>query len=136
MTIARGLVALFLIPSVGLLHFLLATKFEIYEKRPAWGIIIILACLIVLGRLLIRSNAHRKVLVVLNLIGWMLALITIWWIEVFTQYPPLNSNHKEGQKIVWSNQEQLKGRFGQPFDIDSVLQEAENTLLIFYRGHW
>ena len=136
MTIARGLVALFLIPLVGLLHFLFATQFEISEHRPIWGAVVILASLIVLARLLIKGTNNRKTLFLLNLAGWAMALALIWWIEVFTHYPELNSPHKVGQKINWSNEEGLQDAQGHLFNIKSHLQNTEQTLLIFYRGHW
>ncbi|HIL55649.1 MAG TPA: hypothetical protein EYG40_11520 [Verrucomicrobia bacterium] len=136
MIIARGLVALFLIPLVGLLHFLLATQFEIYEHRPIWGAVVVLASLIVLGRLLMRATNNHKTLTVLNLLGWVLALALFWWIEVFTHYPPLKVNHKLGQKINWSNGENLQDSQGNSFNIDSQLNKTNQTLLVFYRGHW
>ena len=136
MTIARGLVALFLIPLVGFLHFLFATQFEIYEQRPIWGAVIILASLIVLGRLLIKATKNRKTLFLLNLIAWSMALLLIWWVEDFTNYPAVDINYKVGQKTNWSDKGQLQDSLGRSFDIGSQLNQTDQTLLIFYRGHW
>ena len=136
MTITRGLVALFLIPFVGFLHFLFATQLEIYEQRPIWGAVIILASLIVLARLLIRATKNKKTLLLLNLIAWTMALALIWWIEVFTHYPALDINHKAGQQTNWTNEEQLQDNQGRSFNIESQLNKADQTLFIFYRGHW
>jgi len=136
MIIARGLVALFLIPLVGLLHFLFATQFEIYEQRPVWAAVVILASLIVLARLLIKASKNRKTLFLLNLIAWCMALLLVWWVEDFTHYPALDTSYKLGQKINWSDKEQLQDNQGRSFDIGSQLNQADQTLLIFYRGHW
>ena len=56
MNLAGSIVAFLLIPFCVLVHFLLATQYEIYEIRPIWAIIIICASLIVLLRLLIRTK--------------------------------------------------------------------------------
>ena len=60
MNLARSIVAFLLIPLCVLVHFLLATEYEIYEIRPIWAIIIICASLIVLLRLLIRTKVFKK----------------------------------------------------------------------------
>ena len=88
MTIARGLVALILIPCVWILHFLFATKFEIYEKRPTWAAVVVLASLIVLGRLLFKTKTHRKTVLLFNALAWSLSIALFWWIEFYTQYDP------------------------------------------------
>jgi len=136
MTIARGLVALSLIPLVGFLHFLLATQFEIYERRPIWGMVVILASLIVLARLLIRTDKNKKALFILNLLAWALALILIWWVEVYTQYPPLKTNYTLGQKINLSIDEGLEDGDGNPVNPETLIKNSQYTLLTFYRGHW
>ena len=60
MNLARSIVAFLLIPFCVLVHFVLATKFEVYESRPLWAIIAISASLIVLLRLLVKSKAYKK----------------------------------------------------------------------------
>ena len=60
MNLARSIVAFLLIPFCVLVHFVLATKFEIYESRPLWAIVVISASLIVLLRLLVKSKAYKK----------------------------------------------------------------------------
>ncbi|MCH2025393.1 MAG: hypothetical protein MK172_06590, partial [Verrucomicrobiales bacterium] len=99
MIIARGLVALILIPFVGFIHFLLATQFEVYERRPIWAFVVILASLIVLARLLMRSDRNRKAVLMLNIFAWSLAITLIWWLEFYSQYSPLKTNYSFGQKI-------------------------------------
>tara|TARA_B100001245_G_C22655896_1_gene321794 strand:+ start:190 stop:600 length:411 start_codon:yes stop_codon:yes gene_type:complete len=136
MTIARGLVALILIPCVWLLHFLFATKFEIYEKRPIWAAVVVLASLIVLGRLLLKTKTHRKTVLLFNVLAWSLSIALFWWIEFYTQYDPTNKNYVIGEKISWANHKGLRDAQGDLFNIESELKKTAHTLLIFYRGHW
>ena len=136
MTIARGLVALILIPCVWLLHFLFATKFEIYEKRPIWAAVVVLASLIVLGRLLFKTKTHRKTVLLFNVLAWSLSIALFWWIEFYTQYDPINKNYVIGEKINWANHKGLRDTQGNSFNIESELNKTAHTLLIFYRGHW
>ena len=136
MTIARGLFALILIPCVWLLHFLFATKFEIYEKRPTWAAVVVLASLIVLGRLLLKTKTHRKTVLLFNVLAWSLSIALFWWIEFYTQYDPTNKNYVIGEKISWANHKGLRDAQGDLFNIESELKKTAHTLLIFYRGHW
>ena len=136
MIIARGLVALLLIPFVGFLHFLLAIQFEIYERRPTWGLVVILASLIVLARLLIRAGRNRKALLILNIFAWFLATALIWWVEVYTQYSPLETSYLAGQKINLSIHEGLEDGGGNSIKLETLINKAQYTLLTFYRGHW
>ena len=136
MTIARGIVALILIPCVWLLHFLFATKFEIYEKRPTWAAVVVLASLIVLGRLLFKTKTHRKTVLLFNALAWSLSIALFWWIEFYTQYDPPNKNYVIGEKINWANHKELRDTQGNSFNIESELKKTSHMLLIFYRGHW
>ena len=60
MNLSRSIVAFLLIPFCVLIHFVLATKFEVYESKPLWAIVVISASLIVLLRLLVKSKAYKK----------------------------------------------------------------------------
>jgi len=136
MIIARGLVALILIPFVGFIQFLLATQFEVYERRPIWVFVVILASLIVLARLLIRSGRNRKAVLMLNIFAWSLAITLIWWLEFYSQYSPLKTNYSFGQKINFAEPEGLVDTKGNPVSLGKFINKNKFTLLTFYRGHW
>lgn len=136
MIIARGLVALILIPFVGFIHFLLATQFEVYERRPIWVFVVILASLIVLARLLIRSDRNRKAVLMLNIFAWSLAITLIWWLEFYSQYSLLKTNYSFGQKINFVEPEGLVDTKGNPVSLGNFINKNKFTLLTFYRGHW
>ena len=74
MNLARAIVAFLLIPFSVYFHFILAIKFEIYERRPLWAIIIISAALIVIFRLFLKSKRFRKILITFKY--YLLAICT------------------------------------------------------------
>ena len=90
MNLAGSIVAFLLIPFCVLVHFLLATQYEIYEIRPIWAIIIISASLIVLLRLLIRTKVFKKSIFLINLVSWVFVVGIIWWSQVLTSYETFN----------------------------------------------
>ena len=90
MNLAGSIVAFLLIPFCVLVHFLLATQYEIYEIRPIWAIIIISASLIVLLRLLTRTKVFKKSIFLINLVSWVFVVGIIWWSQVLTSYETFN----------------------------------------------
>lgn len=137
MPLARGIVALSLIPLSAALHVLFSTRFERYEHRPLWAVILILASLIVLFRLLIKTKPTKTTLVILNLAGWAMAAGILWWAEIMSQYPAMETQYKIGDELVLSTpQEFLKDSSGNPFSFELSIKKKPFTLFIFYRGHW
>ena len=134
MNLARAIVALLLIVFCVCFHFILAIKFEIYERRPLWAIIIISAALIVIFRLFFKSKRFRKTLLLLNIISWLFVLSIAWWAEKLTSYetsiPQINSFDKA---ILSRSLVQIDGS---EIEVSELIQETPFSLFLFYRGPW
>ena len=135
MNLARSIVAFLLIPFCVLIHFVLATQYEIYEFRPIWAIIIISACLIVLFRLLLRTKVFKKSIFLINLISWVFAVGIIWWSQIFTAYETFN---KADLLISKSDlgENKLLTDSGNEILVSNLIKNKPFTLFVFYRGHW
>ena len=135
MNLARSIVAFLLIPFCVLIHFVLATQYEIYEFRPIWAIIIISACLIVLFRLLLRTKVFKKSIFLINLISWVFVVGIIWGSQIFTSYETFN---KADLLISKSDlgENKLLTDSGNEILVSSLIKNKPFTLFVFYRGHW
>ena len=135
MNLARSIVAFLLIPFCVLIHFVLATQYEIYEFRPIWAIIIISACLIVLFRLLLRTKVFKKSIFLINLISWVFVVGIIWWSQILTSYETFN---KADILISKSDlgENKLLTDSGNEILVSSLIKNKPFTLFVFYRGHW
>ena len=135
MNLARSIVAFLLIPFCVLIHFVLATQYEIYEFRPIWAIIIISACLIVLFRLLLRTKFFKKSIFLINLISWVFVVGIIWWSQILTSYETFN---KADLLISKSDlgENKLLTDSGYEILVSSLIKNKPFTLFVFYRGHW
>ena len=135
MNLARSIVAFFLIPFCALLHFLLATKFEIYESTPIWAIVVISATLIVLLRLLLKSKSYKKSIFLINIISWVFVIGIIWWSQILTSYKPFNKSDLLFSKAELG-ENKLVTDSGNEILISSLISNKPFTLFVFYRGHW
>ena len=135
MNLARSIVAFFLIAFCVLLHFVLATKFEIYESTPIWAIVVISATLIVLLRLLLKSKAYKKSIFLINIISWVFVIGIIWWSQILTSYKPFNKSDLLFSKAELG-ENKLVTDSGNEILISSLISNKPFTLFVFYRGHW
>ena len=135
MNLAGSIVAFLLIPFCVLVHFLLATQYEIYEIRPIWAIIIISASLIVLLRLLIRTKVFKKSIFLINLVSWVFVVGIIWWSQVLTSYETFNK-----ADLLISKADLLENKLltdlGNDILVSSLIRSKPFTFFIIYRGHW
>ena len=135
MNLARSIVACLLIPLCVLVHFLLATQYEIYEIRPIWAIIIICASLIFLLRLLIRTKVFKNSILLINLISWVFVVGIIWWSQVLTSYETFNKADLLISKADLGDNKVLTDS-GNDILVSSLIKSKPFTLFVFYRGHW
>lgn len=135
MNLARSIVAFLLIPFCVLIHFVLATQYEIYEFRPIWAIIIISACLIVLFRLLLRTKVFKKSIFLINLISWVFVVGIIWWSQILTSYETFNNADLLISKSDLGENKLLTDS-GNEILVSSLIKNKPFTLFVFYRGHW
>ena len=135
MNLARSIVAFLLIPFCVLVHFVLATKFEVYESRPLWAIVVISASLIVLLRLLVKSKTYKKPIFLINIISWVFVIGIIWWSQILTSYKPFNKSD-----LVFSKAELGENKLitdsGNEILVSTLISNKPFTLFVFYRGHW
>ena len=135
MNLARSILAFLLIPFCVLVHFVLATKFEVYESRPLWAIVVISASLIVLSRLLVKSKAYKKSIFLLNLISWVFVIGIIWWSQILTSYKPFNKSDLLFSKAELADNK-LVTDSGTEIPVSTLISNKPFTLFVFYRGHW
>ena len=135
MNLARSIVAFLLIPFCVLVHFVLATKFEVYESRPLWAIVVISASLIVLLRLLVKSKAYKKSIFLINIISWVFVVGIIWWSQVLTSYETFNKADLLISKADLGDNKLLTDS-GNDILVSSLIKSKPFTLFVFYRGHW
>lgn len=134
MNLARAIVAFLLIPFSVYIHFILATKFEIYEHRPLWAIIVISAALIVIFRLFLKSKRFKKSLLLLNIISWLFVFCITWWAEILTSYETNIPQVSSFDKAMLSRQ--LVEMDGSEIEVSELIQETPFSLFLFYRGPW
>ena len=135
MNLARSIVAFLLIPLCVLVHFVLATKFEVYESRPLWAIVVISASLIVLLRLLVKSKAYKKSIFLINIISWVFVIGIIWWSQILTSYKPFNKSDLLFSKAALG-ENKLVTDSGNEILVSNLISNKPFTLFVFYRGHW
>lgn len=135
MNLARSIVAFLLIPLCVLVHFVLATKFEVYESRPLWAIVVISASLIVLLRLLVKSKAYKKSIFLINIISWVFVIGIIWWSQFLTSYKPFNKSDLLFSKAALG-ENKLVTDSGNEILVSNLISNKPFTLFVFYRGHW
>ena len=135
MNLVRPFVAFTLIPLAGFVHFLLATKVSIYENRPIWFYVIIIASGIVLLRALFRAKKNRIFLFLINVSAFFLIVGLTWWIEVLSSYKTVNFPYKI-QDSLDQQDTYLVNSKGLTVKTATILGTHPYTLLHFYRGHW
>jgi len=135
MNLVRPFVAFILIPLAGFVHFILATKFSIYENRPIWFYVIIIACGIVLLRALFRVKKNKIFLFSINVSAFFLIVGLTWWIEVLSSYKKVNFPYKI-QDSLDQQDTYLVNSKGLTVKTATILGTHPYTLLHFYRGHW
>jgi hypothetical protein len=135
MNLVRSIAAFLLIPFAGFFHYLLAIKFSIYENRPLWFYLIIVACGIVLIRALIREKKKKIFLYLINVSALFLIVGIIWWIEFLSSYKTFNFPYKIKDSL---NQHDtfLVNDKGAHVKTTTIFENHSYTLLHFFRGHW
>ena len=135
MNLVRPFVAFTLIPLAGFVHFLLATKVSIYENRPIWFYVIIIASGIVLLRALFRAKKNKIFLFLINVSALFLIFGLTWWIEVLSSYKTVNFPYKI-QDSLDQQDTYLVNSKGLTVKTATILETHPYTLLHFFRGHW
>ncbi len=135
MNLIRPFVAFTLIPLAGFVHFLLATKVSIYENRPIWFYVIIIASGIVLLRALFRAKKNKIFLFLINVSAFSLIVGLTWWIEVLSSYKTVNFPYKI-QDSLDQQDTYLVNSKGLTVKTATILETHPYTLLHFFRGHW
>ena len=135
MNLVRPFVAFILIPLAGFVHFLLATKFSIYENRPIWFYVITIACGIVLLRALLRAKKNKLFLFLINVSAFFLIVGLVWWIEVLSSYKTVSFPYNN-QDLLDQQDTYLVNSKGHTVQTTTILETHPYTLLHFFRGHW
>ena len=135
MNLVRPFVAFTLIPLAGFVHFLLATKVSIYENRPIWFYVIIIASGIVLLKALFKAKKNRIFLFLINVSAFFLIVGLTWWIEVLSSYKTVNFPYKI-QDSLEQQDTYLVNSKGLTVKTTTILETHPYTLLHFFRGHW
>jgi len=135
MTLVRSLVALLLIPFSAFIHFFLATEFEVYEYKPIWLYIVLIACVVVLLRAFIKADKHKPILASLNVFSWVLVFAIVWWIEVLSSYerPAISFSLKDQIKVddlTLVNTNSIDEK------VTKIINTSPYTMFHFFRGHW
>ena len=135
MTLVRSLVALLLIPFSAFIHFFLATEFEVYEYKPIWLYIVLIACVVVLLRAFIKADKHKPILAALNVFSWVLVFAIVWWIEVLSSYerPAISFSLKDQIKVddlTLVNTNSIDEK------VTKIINTSPYTMFHFFRGHW
>ena len=135
MTLVRSLVALLLIPFSTFIHFFLATEFEVYEYKPIWLYIALIACVVVLLRAFIKADKHKPILASFNVFSWVLVFAIVWWIEVLSSYEtPANSFSLKDQIKV--DDLTLLNTNSVDEKVTKIINTSPYTMFHFFRGHW
>jgi uncharacterized membrane protein YccC len=113
----------------------LSIQFGLSQRYPILPALVVLTGLALLALLI-----HKKFTIprlVLNILGWLLALLFGWYMFSYSEYGGEELKIARGDTVAAQIAElELKTDDGGIWAPMTALAESKATLLVFYRGFW